>query len=86
MENQILAKEALDGKVKMPFWVSSVQWYKVSCMPTEGRAIVYASSNKKVGVFTNVRNNKWDWYVEKYSIVGWCYLEDLLPKTLRNNI
>ena len=86
MENQILAKEALDGKVKMPYWVSLVKWFKVGCMPKDGQAIVYVSSNKKVGVFTNVSNNKWDWYVEKYSIVGWCYSEDLLPKTLRNNI
>ena len=67
-------------KINVPFWVSLVRWFKVGYMPTEGRAIVYASSNKKVGVFTNMSNNKWDWYVEKYSIVGWCYSADLLPK------
>ena len=67
-------------KINVPFLGSLVRWFKVGCMPTEGRAIVYASSNKKVGVFTNMSNNKWDWYVEKYSIVGWRYSADLLPK------
>ena len=68
------------NKINVPCWVSLVRWFKVGCMPTDGKAIVYVSSNKKVGMFTNVSNNKWDWYVEKYSIVGWCYSEDLLPK------
>ena len=80
MENQILAKESLDGKVKMPFWVSSVQWYKVSCMPAEDQAIVYVTTNNKIGRLANTKPERWDWYVEKYSIVGWCYSEDLLPK------
>ena len=67
-------------KINVPFWVSLVRRFKVGCMPTEGRAIVYASSNKKVGVITNVSIKSWDWYIEKYSIVGWCYSADLLPK------
>lgn len=80
MENQILAKEALDGKVKMPFWVSSVQWYKVSCMPTDGQAIVYVTTNNKIGMLAHANVESWDWHVRKYSIVGWCYSADLLPK------
>ena len=67
-------------KINVPFWFAFVRWYKVSCMPMEGRAIVYASSNNKVGVLANVSVNRWNWYVEKYSIVGWCYSADLLPK------
>ena len=86
MENQVLAKEVLEGKINVPFWFAFVRWYKVSCMPKDGQAIVYVSSNKKVGVFTNVSNNRCDWYVEKYPIVSWCYSAHLLPKTLRNNI
>ena len=34
-------------KINVPFWVSLVRWYKVSCMPKDGQAIVYVSSNKK---------------------------------------
>ena len=45
------------NKINVPCWVSLVRWFKVGCMPTDGKAIVYVSSNKKVGVFTNVSNN-----------------------------
>ena len=47
MENQVLAKEVLEGKINVPFWFAFVRWYKVSCMPKDGQAIVYVSSNKK---------------------------------------
>lgn len=49
-------------KINVPYWVSLVRWFKVGCMPTEGQAIVYVSSNKKVGVITNVSIKRWDWY------------------------
>ena len=80
MDNQILAKESLEGKINVPFWVAFVRWYKVSCMPAEGQAIVYVTTNNKIGRLANPKAENWDWYVEKYSIVGWCYSADLLPK------
>ena len=67
-------------KINVPYWVSSVQWYKVSCMPAEDQAIVYATTNNKIGRLANTKPERWDWCVRKYSIVGWCYSADLLPK------
>ena len=73
-------------KINVPYWVSLVRWFKVGCMPAEGQAIVYVTTNNKIGRLANTKPERWDWYVEKYSIVGWCYSADLLPQTLRDNI
>ena len=60
--------------------VVSVIWHKASCAPAKGRAIVYVTTNNKIGMLVHANVESWDWYVEKYSIVNWCYSEDLLPK------
>ena len=49
-------------------------------MPAEGQAIVYVTTNNKIGRLANPKAENWDWHVRKYSIVGWCYSADLLPK------
>lgn len=60
--------------------VTSVIWHKASCVPAEEQAIVYVTKNNKIGMLVHANVESWDWYVEKYSIVSWCYSEDLLPK------
>lgn len=60
--------------------VVSVIWHTASCVPAEDQAIVYVTTNNKIGRLANTKPERWDWYVEKYSIVGWCYSADLLPK------
>ena len=67
-------------KINVPYWVSLVRWFKVGCMPAEDQAIVYVTTNNKIGGLANPKAENWDWYVEKYAIIGWCYSEDLLPK------
>ena len=66
--------------------VTSVRWHKASCVPAEERAIVYVTKNNKIGMLVHANVASWNWYVEKYSIVSWCYSAHLLPKTLSNNI
>ena len=60
--------------------VVPVIWHKTSCVPAEDQAIVYVTTNNKIGRLANTKPERLDWYVEKYSIVGWCYSADLLPK------
>lgn len=49
-------------------------------MPAEEQAIVYVTKNNKIGMLVHANVESWDWYVEKYSIVSWCYSAHLLPK------
>lgn len=37
-------------------------------------------------VVNHLTQRMWNWYVENESFVAWAYIDDLLPKTLRNNI
>lgn len=60
--------------------VTSVIWHKASCVPAEEQAIVYVTKNNKIGMLVHANVESWDWYVEKYSIVSWCYSAHLLPK------
>ena len=39
-----------------------------------------------MGVLNSIKSNNWDWYVaDKYSIIEWAYIDDLLPKQFGNS-
>ena len=55
-------------------------WNDSNIVPSDNKAILYLTKNGKVGVIKAIKSNDWDWYVsDKYSIVKWAYIDDLLP-------
>ena len=64
--------------------ISSI-WNDVNIVPSDNKGIIYLTKNGKMGVINTIKRNKWDWYVnDKYSIVKWAYIDDLLPNQLGN--
>ena len=56
-------------------------WNDTSIMPSDNKGIIYLTKNNKLGVLNSIKSNNWDWYVaDKYSIIKWAYIDDLLPK------
>ena len=56
-------------------------WNDTNIVPSGNKGIIYLTKNNKLGVLNSIKSNKWDWYVaDKYSIIKWAYVEDLLPK------
>lgn len=56
-------------------------WHDANIVPSENKGIIYLTKNNKLGVFNSIKRNNWDWYVsDKYSIIKWAYINDLLPK------
>ena len=46
------------------------------------KSILYLTKNGKIGVIKAIKSNNWDWYVsDKYSIVKWVYVDNLLPNS-----
>ena len=55
-------------------------WNDTSIMPSDNKGIIYLTKNNKLGVLNSIKSNNWDWYVsDKYSIIKWAYIDDLLP-------
>ena len=55
-------------------------WNDTSIIPSDNKGITYLTKNNKLGVLNSVKSNNWDWYVaDKYSIIKWAYIDDLLP-------
>ena len=55
-------------------------WKDTNIVPSDNKAILYLTKNGKVGVIKAIKSNDWDWYVaDKYSIIKWAYIDDLLP-------
>jgi len=65
----------------MVFKTAGITWRnnRVFPMATDaGEGIVYLTKNRKAGVLRRANKKNWLWYVEKYSIVWWAYLSDLI--------
>ena len=61
-------------------YLSSI-WNDINIVPSDNKGIIYLTKNGKIGVIKAIKSNNWDWYVaDKYSIVKWAYIDDLLPK------
>ena len=57
-------------------------WNDSNIVPSGNKSILYLTKNGKVGVIKAIKSNNWDWYVsDKYSIVKWTYIDDLLPNS-----
>ena len=55
-------------------------WKDTNIVPSSNKGILYLTKNGKVGVIKAIKSNDWDWYVaDKYSIIKWAYIDDLLP-------
>ena len=53
----------------------------INIVPSNNKGIIYLTKNGKMGVLNSIKSNNWDWYVaDKYSIIKWTYIDDLLPK------
>ena len=66
-------------------WVDSIYlsslWNDTNIVPSGNKGIIYLTKNGKVGVIKAIKSNNWDWYVaDKYSIIKWAYVDDLLLK------
>ena len=56
-------------------------WHDINILPSENKGIIYLTKKGKIGVIKAIKSNNWDWYVaDKYSIIKWAYVDDLLPK------
>lgn len=55
-------------------------WNDTNIVPSDNKGIIYLTKNGKMGVLNSIKSNNWDWYVaDKYSIIKWAYIDDLLP-------
>ena len=56
-------------------------WHDINIVPSNNKDIIYLTKKGKIGVIKAIKSNKWDWYVaDKYSIIKWAYVDDLLLK------
>lgn len=55
-------------------------WHDASEEPEHNCTIAYATKNNKIGTLKRADKSRWSWYKEKYSIIKWAYIADLLPK------
>ena len=66
-------------------YLSSI-WNDTNILPSDNKGIIYLTKNGKIGVIKAIKSTKWDWYVaDKYSIIKWAYIDDLLPKQFGNS-
>ena len=57
-------------------------WKDTNILPSDNKAILYLTKNGKIGVIKTIKSDNWDWYVsDKYSIVKWVYVDNLLPNS-----
>lgn len=57
-------------------------WNDINIVPSDNKGILYLTKNGKIGAIKAIKSNNWDWYVsDKYSIVKWIYIDDLLPNS-----
>ena len=55
-------------------------WNDTNIVPSDNKGIIYLTKNNKWGVLNSIKSTNWDWYVaDKYSIIKWTYIDDLLP-------
>ena len=66
-------------------YLSSI-WNDTNIVPSDNKGIIYLTKNNKLGVLNSIKSTNWDWYVaDKYSIIKWAYIDDLLPKQFGNS-
>lgn len=53
-------------------------WHDISEQPEEA-PILYFTKNSNVGTIKNITTHKWYWYIEKYSIKKWAYVDKIIP-------
>ena len=57
-------------------------WNDSNIVPSGNKGILYLTKNGKIGVIKAIKSDNWDWYVvDKYSIIKWAYIDDLLPNS-----
>ena len=57
-------------------------WNDSNIAPYSNKSILYFTKNGKIGVIKAIKSDNWDWYVsDKYSIVKWVYVDNLLPNS-----
>ena len=54
-------------------------WHDITEEPEEA-SILYLTKNSNVGTIKNVTTHKWNWYIKKYSIKKWAYVDNIIPK------
>ena len=60
----------------------SLLWNDSNIVPSGNKSILYLTKNGKIGVIKTIKSDNWDWYVsDKYSIIKWAYVDDLLPNS-----
>lgn len=59
---------------------TSSLWHDANVEPEHNCTIAYATKNNKIGTLKRVDKTRWSWYKEKYSILMWAYVDELLPK------
>ena len=53
----------------------------IQSLSSDNKGIIYLTKNNKFGVLNSIKSNNFDWYVaDKYSIIKWAYIDDLLQK------
>ena len=61
-------------------------WNDINNVPSDNKSIIYLTKNGKIGIIKAIKSNKWYWYfANKYSIIKWAYINNLLPKQLGNS-
>ena len=57
-------------------------WNDSNIVPYSNKGILYLTKNGKIGVIKAIKSNDWDWYVsDKYAIIKWAYIDELLPNS-----
>ena len=79
---ELVRKAFIDGaKWANNIYLSSL-WKDTNILPSDNKTILYLTKNGKIGVIKTIKSDNWGWYVaDKYSIVKWTYIDDLLPNS-----
>ena len=79
---ELVEKAFIEGaKWANNIYLSSL-WKDTNILPSDNKTILYLTKNGKIGVIKTIKSDNWDWYVsDKYSIVKWVYVDNLLPNS-----
>ena len=80
---ELVEKAFIDGAKWADNNISfSSLWNDINIVPSDNKGILYLTKNGKMGVIKAIKSNNWDWYVsDKYAIIKWVYIDDLLPNS-----
>ena len=80
---ELVRKAFIDGAkwADNNIYLSSL-WNDINIVPSSNKGILYLTKNGKIGVIKAIKSDNWGWYVaDKYSIVKWTYIDELLPNS-----